>query len=262
MTPAECTLCLRGPNIAHLDLHHNTLQIVPKHGQILYRQLRKLSVILIAGELQQGLTALIACARANIPVGFFSLRGELLAILEPVTFTPYPLAIFINELSPASPESALLEEWLQGRLRNEYAKQGIPAKSLPQQQQLFRQQLAHWLRTQPLDHKQWRSARIWLDGLLDFFIASHLQRLHIAPPCFGYRQVMLGLQNLLRLRLLPQLQSLCLRPVSENEHFLRSGLAPLLPTIAQDLTQLLGSLENEFNRGCFYGHPGTLSDQL
>lgn len=261
MTPSECTLFLHGPGINNLCMLQETLKIVPGKGQPLYRPLRTISSILITGELQQGLPALLMCARSNIPVGFFSMRGELTALLEPAHFKSEPLADFINELTPESPETRLLNDWLQEQQRHEYARLGLPAKSRLQQQQIFRQQIAVWLRQQPVTKKQWHLARNWLEGLIVFYIRSSLHQCQIEPHTFGYTQLSEGLADILRPLLLVRLSQLCLQDItSDDSCFLQNGLYKMTTDISESLQRLLYTLESEFNRGVFYGNQSPLSD--
>lgn len=263
MTPSECTLFLHGPGINNLCMLQETLKIVPGKGQSLYRPLRTISAILITGELQQGLPALLMCARSNIPVGFFSMRGELTALLEPAHFKSEPLADFINELTPESPETRLLNHWLQEQQRHEYARLGLPAKSRLQQQQIFHQQIAVWLRQQPVAKKQWHLARNWLEGLIVFYIRSSLHQCQIEPHTFGCKQLSEGLADILRPVLLVRLSQLCLQDMkSDDSRFLQNGLYKLTSDIYQSLQRLLYALESEFNRGVFYGNQSPLSDKL
>lgn len=261
MTPSECTLFLHGPGIINLSMLQETLKIVPGKGQPLYRPLRTIRAILITGELQQGLPALLVCVRANIPVGFFSMRGELTALLEPAHFKSEPLADFINELNPRSPETRRLNYWLQEQQRHEYAHLGLPAKSRLQQQQIFRQQIAAWLRQQPIAKKQWRLARNWLEGLIVFYIRSSLHQCQIESHTFGCTQLSEGLADILRPVLLVKLSQLCLQDInSDDSRYLQNGLYKLTTDIPQSLQRLLYTLESEFNRGVFYGNQSPLSD--
>lgn len=261
MTPSECTLFLHGPGIVNLCMLQETLKIVPGNGRPLYRPLKTISAILITGELQQGLSALLTCVRSNIPVGFFSIRGELTALLEPAHFKSVPMADFINELNPESPEIRQLNYWLQEQQRHEYARLGLPAKSRLQQQQIFRQQIALWLREQPVAKKQWRLARNWLEGLLVFYIRSSLHQYQIEPHTFGFMQLSAGLADILRPLLLARVSQLCLHDItSDNAHFMQNGLYKLTTDISQSLQRLLYTLESEFNRGVFYGNQSSLCD--
>jgi len=261
MLPSECTLFLRGPGIVNLCILQKTLKIIPSNGLPLYRPLNTISAILVTGELSQGLSALLTCVRSNIPIGFFSYRGELMALLEPANFKPVPLADFINELSPESPEIRLLSYWLQEKQRHEYAQLGLPAKSRLQQQQIFHQQLALWLKQQPVAKKQWRLARNWLEGLLVFYIRSSLHLHKVEPHTFGYIQLEVGLADILRPLLLARLSQLCLHDMSSDDsHFLQNGLYKLTEDISLSLQRLLYTLESEFNRGVFYGNQSPLCD--
>ncbi len=261
MQPSECTLFLRGSGIINLSILQKTLKIIPTNGQPLYRPLNTISAIFVTGDLSQGLSALLTCVRSNIPVGFFSYRGELMALLEPADFKPVPLADFINELKPESYETRLLSNWLQEQQRHAYAQLGLPAKSRLQQQQIFHQQLALWLKQQPVAKKQWRLARSWLEGLLLFYIRSGLHLRHVEPITYGYMQLEVGLAGILRPLLLTRLGQLCLSDMSSDDsHFLQNGLYKLTEDISQFLQHLLYSLESEFNRGVFYGNQSPLCD--
>lgn len=261
MKPSECTLFLHGPGVVNLRILQETLKIIPSHGQPLYRPLKTITAILITGELLQGLPALLTCVRTNIPVGFFSNRGELIALLEPMHFKSVPLSDFINELTPESPEIRLLNYWLQAQQRHEYGLLGLPAKSQLQQQQMFRQQLALWLKEQPVVRKQWSLARNWLEGLLAFYIRSSCHQYQIEPHTFGCMQLTAGLADILRPLLLARLSQLCLHEIiSENPHFLQNGLYKMTNDISQSLNSLLYTLESEFNRGVFYGNQSSLCD--